>query len=263
MDFIKTAQQAGRYESFAGGLALVFREQGISGLYRGFTPTVLAYSNQSGFKYATYEYLKYTLENTYGSEHKSLIYMISAGCAEAFADVLMCPWEMLKVKVQTTKKGEFPSRFGPALTQMIRQRHELGFPFGSLKPLWSRQVVGTVANFVTFEHTVNAIYHHLLNTHNKNDYGASTQLAVTFVAGYVSGTVATVVSHPADSFLSLQARYPGKSLQEIIQMVGWRNLATQGLLPRVALTGTTIALQWFIYDSFKSMIGLGTTGGDD
>jgi solute carrier family 25 (mitochondrial phosphate transporter), member 3 len=269
IDFIKTSIQANpnRYANFADGLSVVFREQGVSGLYRGFLPTVLAYSTQSGTKYATYEYLKHTLSENLGqdfaAEHKSLVFMVSAGCAEAVADVLMCPWEMLKVKMQTSHFGEFPAHFRPALATMIRHRREFGFPFGSLKPLWTRQVIGTVTNFVTFEHTVNGIYHHILNTHDKNEYGASAQLAVTFAAGYVSGTAATIVSHPADSLLSLQARYPDKTLHEIIQLVGWKNLATQGLLPRIALTGTTIALQWFLYDSFKSALGLGTTGGND
>jgi solute carrier family 25 (mitochondrial phosphate transporter), member 3 len=269
IDFIKTAMQANpnRYTNFADAFSVIFREQGVSGLYRGFTPTVLAYSTQSGTKYATYEYLKYTLHENmspdFAAQHKSLIYMVSAGCAEAFADILMCPWEMLKLKVQTTRFGEFPSQFRPAFATMIRYRREFGFPFGSLRPLWSRQVIGTVTNFVLFEHSVNAIYHHILHTHNKNDFGTSTQLAVTFAAGYVSGTAATVVSHPADSLLSLQARYPEKTFKEIIQLVGWKNLATKGLIPRTALTGTCIALQWFLYDSFKSILGLGTTGGED
>jgi solute carrier family 25 phosphate transporter 3 len=38
-------------------------------------------------------------------------------------------------------------------------------------------------------------------------------------------------------------------------------LATKGLLPRTLLTGTAIGLQWYIYDSFKSGMGMGTTGG--
>merc|ERR1711865_409353 len=122
-------------------------------------------------------------------------------------------------------------------------------------------VIGTVANFVTFEHTVKAIYKHILNTKNKNEYSQSTQLGVSFAAGYVSGLVSTIVSHPADSLLSLRARYPDKSYRQIIDLVGWQQLATQGLIPRAALTGTIIASQWFLYDSFKTILGLGTSGG--
>jgi solute carrier family 25 phosphate transporter 3 len=227
-------------------------------------PTVLAYFSQSGTKYAMYELIKDNMSGALGPEqaaqYKSLVYIVSAGSAEAIADVFMCPWEMLKVKVQTSQSGSFPSQFRPALTSMIQQRSNLNFPFGSLTPLWSRQVIGTVANFVTFEHTVNAIYEHLL-TKNKDEYGKSTQLGVSFAAGYVSGIVSTIVSHPADSLLSLRARYPDKSYRQIIDLVGWQQLATQGLIPRAALTGTIIASQWFLYDSFKTMLGLGTSGG--
>ena len=267
-DYIKCSMQANptRFPSYTAGLSSVWKEQGLSGLYRGLTPTILAYVSQSGTKYAMYELIKDNITRTLGQEqatnNKTVIYMVSAGCAEAIADVFMCPWEMLKVKVQTSQPCEsFPTRFRPALFVMIKQRHDLKFPFGSLTPLWSRQVIGTVANFVTFEHTVKAIYKHILNKKNKNEYNQSTQLGVSFAAGYVSGLVSTIVSHPADSLLSLRARYPDKTYKQIIDLVGWKQLATQGLIPRAALTGTIIASQWFLYDSFKSIMGLGTSGG--
>ena len=265
-DYIKCSMQANptRFPSFSAGLSLVWKEQGISGLYRGFTPTVLSYFSQSGTKYAMYELIKDNLSSTLGpekaSQYKSLVYIVSAGSAEAIADIFMCPWEMLKVKVQTSKPGSFPSNFRPALESMIQQRKNLNFPFGSLTPLWSRQVMFTVANFVTFEYTVNAVYSHLLSK-NKDECQKSTQLAISFASGYVSGLVSTIVSHPADSLLSLRARYPDKSYRQIIDMVGWKQLATQGLIPRAAVTGTIIASQWFLYDSFKTMVGLGTSGG--
>ena len=267
-DYIKCSMQANptRFPSYTAGLSSIWKQQGLSGLYRGLAPTVLAYVSQSGTKYAMYELIKDNITRTVGQEqatnNKTIIYMVSAGCAEAIADVFMCPWEMLKVKVQTAQPCEsFPTRFRPALFAMIKQRHDLKFPYGSLKPLWSRQVIGTVANFVTFEHTVKAIYKHILNTKNKNEYSQSTQLGVSFAAGYVSGLVSTIVSHPADSLLSLRARYPDKTYKQIIDLVGWKQLATQGLVPRAALTGTIIASQWFLYDSFKSIMGLGTSGG--
>merc|ERR1712238_583273 len=95
----------------------------------------------------------------------------------------------------------------------------------------------------------------------KSEHSKATQLAVSFAAGYVSGLVSTVVSHPADSLLSLRARYPDKTYRHIIDLVGWKHLATQGLVPRAAVTGTIIASQWLLYDAFKIMLGFGTTGG--
>mmetsp|Transcript_25127 Transcript_25127/g.55099 ORF Transcript_25127/g.55099 Transcript_25127/m.55099 type:complete len:351 (-) Transcript_25127:403-1455(-) len=270
LDYIKCSMQAHpkRFSSFSSGLAFVYTKQGLSGLYRGFTPTVLAYFSQSGCKYAMYELLKDQFAQALGeeraAEHKTLVYAVAAGSAEAVADVAMCPWEMLKIQVQTAGcEKSFPSRFGPALKSMLEQRRALNFPFGSLGPLWSRQVVGTMANFVAFEHTVNWIYATTSRCWNtdKQDCAKSTQLAVSFVAGFCSGVVSATVSHPADSLLSLRARFPEATYTEIVNSVGWNKLATQGLFPRAALTGTIIAGQWFLYDSFKTVVGLGTTGG--
>ena len=296
------------------GLATIYNQEGLRGLYRGLTPTILAYATQSGVKYATYEYLKRTLwteqqqqqQTVKGYQHQqplpfyksqTAVYMLSAAIAEAIADILMCPWEMLKVKIQTaptsatslptatpppSQSSTFPTRFGPAFWTMYQQRHSMNWPFGAIMPLWGRQIIGTVANFVTFEHVANVIYDHLLTSSSssslsldsesdlstptqqrktKSDLSLMTQLAVTFTAGYISGFVSTIVSHPADTIVSLQARYPELTTREIIERVGLRTLATKGLGLRIVKTGTIIASQWLIYDSFKSAFGMGTTGG--
>jgi len=261
LDSIKCNMQVHphRYPTFAGGLQMVFRQEGFRGLYRGFVPTVLSYSTQTGTKYMMYEWGKDHLNDMVGPEYaqryKSLIYMTAAGCAEAVADIFMCPWETLKVQMQTTTSTK--PRLVHAVVSLFQQPQQL---LGALPPLWGRQIIGTMANFVTFEHSVNAIYRHVLEG-EKQDYSTSTQLAVTFCAGYVSGLVATIVSHPADSLISLKVRHPEASIQQLIQQVGWRNLATKGLVPRIGLTGSIIGFQWFVYDTFKTAMGMGTTGG--
>jgi solute carrier family 25 (mitochondrial phosphate transporter), member 3 len=47
---------------------------------------------------------------------------------------------MTKVKIQTSPSGTFPIAFGAALREMRRAKAETRYPFGSLIPLWSRQV---------------------------------------------------------------------------------------------------------------------------
>jgi solute carrier family 25 phosphate transporter 3 len=259
LDGVKCLMQVrpNSYPTLSSGLARLYQE---GALYRGLMPTVLSYATQSGTKYMLYEFFRDHAPDTTdkGVFYQSAVYAVSAGCAEAIADVLMCPWEMLKVQVQANPK--FPTKVGPAWRAMIERRHELRYPFGSLQPLWSRQVIGTMANFLTFEHAVKAIYTHILQK-PKDECATSTQLLVTLTAGYTSGLVSTVVSHPADSIISYKARYPHKTSRELISEIGWRKLATQGLGPRVVLTGSIIGCQWLIYDGFKTVMGMGTTGG--
>jgi solute carrier family 25 phosphate transporter 3 len=88
-------------------------------------------------------------------------------------------------------------------------------------------------------------------------------LSITFASGYLAGIICALVSHPADSLVSLLStpQHQGKSISHIVKEVGFVKLATNGLGPRIVIIGTLTGLQWWIYDSFKTMVGFGTTGG--
>jgi solute carrier family 25 phosphate transporter 3 len=96
------------------------------------------------FKYGLYEVFKDTYMNLAGEEatakYKGAIWLAGSASAEIFADIALCPLEMVKVKMQTSPAGTFPIAFGPAIAEMRRTAIETRFPFGSLVPLWSRQV---------------------------------------------------------------------------------------------------------------------------
>lgn len=96
------------------------------------------------FKYGLYEPFKDLYMNLAGEEntnkYKPLIWVTASASAEVFADIALCPFEMVKVKIQTSPSGTFPIPFGAALKEMSRTKAETRYPFGSLVPLWSRQV---------------------------------------------------------------------------------------------------------------------------
>ena len=267
-----------KYPTLASGLRTTWQRQGISGLYRGLTPTILAYASQTGTKYMMSDVLKDCTVHLCGPEfyrnHKDAIFILSAAGAEAVADVVMAPWEMIKVKVQTTPSKHFPSRLLPAFLTMLGDRKHYQFPFGTLRPLWSRQIVGTVANFYTFERVTEYIYtsehyYHLSNNlspqimvlaarDDKND--TSGKLAVTCVAGGIAGVVSAVLSHPFDVMVSLRTQHPNQPMWTTIQTYGWKNMLTRGLGPRVGLTSTILCVQWFLYDSCRTFLGMPTSG---
>jgi solute carrier family 25 (mitochondrial phosphate transporter), member 3 len=96
------------------------------------------------FKYGLYEVFKDYYSNLAGEEaankYKPAIWLAGSASAEVFADIALCPLEMTKVKIQTSANGTFPTAFGAALAEMKKQKVETRYPFGSLVPLWSRQV---------------------------------------------------------------------------------------------------------------------------
>ena len=120
------------------------REEGSGAIWKGFGPTFVGYSLQGMFKYGLYEVFKDVYMNLAGEEmsnnYKGAIWLAGSASAEFFADIALCPLEMTKVKIQTSPAGTFPVAFGPALAAMSAQSVETRYPFGSLVPLWSRQV---------------------------------------------------------------------------------------------------------------------------
>ncbi|CAD2216575.1 solute carrier family 25 (mitochondrial phosphate transporter), member 3 [Angomonas deanei] len=256
-----------QYKSLGQGLKLVASEQGYgsTGLLKGWLPTFIGYSFQGAFKFGLYEFFKDIYANMVGQElfekYQGAIWLAGSASAEFFADMALCPFEMAKVKIQTSPKGTFPTGLGAAIGKM-RADPASGFPYKSLVPLWGRQIPYTMAKFYFFEKIVRLFYQYVF-TAPKETYSKAQQLSITFASGYIAGVVCAIVSHPADTLVSARGKptNAGKGYGQIAKEMGYMNLCTKGLGTRILMIGTLTGLQWWIYDTYKVAMGLGTTGG--
>merc|ERR1712137_1296150 len=107
-----------------------------------------------------------------------------------------------------------------------------------LVPLWTRQIPYTMAKFYFFEEIVEAFYRHVF-TKPRKSYSKATQLGVTFSSGYLAGVICAIVSHPADTMVSLlgKTENKGKSLGAIASEFGYSNLMIKGLPVRILMIG--------------------------
>jgi len=269
LDIVKCKMQVygEKYKGLLPGLSTVLKEEGIAGLRIGWIPTFIGYSMQGCFKFGLYEFFKDYYSNLAGEEnaykYKGLIWLAGSASAEFFADIALCPMEMVKVKIQTAPTGTFPTTFLPAYNYMINNRAQTSFPFGSLGPLWARQIPYTMAKFFFFEKVVNYFYTYVF-TAPKDSYSKSTQLSITFASGYIAGVICAIVSQAPDNLVSQMGKddNKGKSFSQIAKEQGAKKLFTKGLGTRVIMIGTLTGLQWWIYDTFKTAMGMGTTGGN-
>ena len=75
------------------------------GLVKGWGPTAIGYSLQGAGKFGFYEFFKDTYSTAMGEEnsykYRGLIYAAASGSAEFFADIMLCPFEMVKVRTNT------------------------------------------------------------------------------------------------------------------------------------------------------------------
>ena len=198
-------------------------------------------------------------------KYQTLGFAISSASAEVIADTLLCPFEAVKVRVQTDISGEFPRGFGAAWNRIMETEGWAGF-YQGIVPLWMRQVPYTVVKFVAFERTVRFMYRNVLNKKPKSEYSKATQLATTFVSGYWAGIFCALVSHPADTMVSKinnmksSTLTTGQKASKIYGEIGFKGL-WNGLGIRILMVGTLTGLQWWIYDTFKVATGLQASGG--
>jgi solute carrier family 25 phosphate transporter 3 len=120
-----------------GGFRQVIRHEGIGALATGFGPTFTGYFIQGAFKFGGYEFFQKQAVDALGLENarqkRTAIYIASAGCAEFFASIALCPLEATRIRLVSTPGfanglvggfgkilrnegvGAFYSGFGPIL----------------------------------------------------------------------------------------------------------------------------------------------------
>lgn len=245
----------GLYPGVFQGWKTIAKAEGFRGIFTGIGPTAIGYSLQGAGKYGLYEVFKYKYGNIVGEEnahkYRTLVYLSASASAEFFADILLCPMEALKVRMQTSIPP-FAKTTGEGFKKIMTTEGIHGF-YKGLVPLWCRQIPYTMVKFASFEKTVEILYKTFMPK-PKSEYSKIQQLGVSFAGGYIAGVFCAVVSHPADVLVSKLNNLPEPaagqkqaSAMDVVKKLGMRGLWT-GLGPRIFMIGTLTSLQWLIFD---------------
>lgn len=112
----------------------------------GWSPTLFGYSAQGAFKYGGYEYFKKFYSDLAGPEnahkYKTAIYLAGSASAELIADIFLCPFEAVKVRMQTTIPAFATGTFS-GISAITSKEGTAGL-FKGLYPLWGRQIPYTM-----------------------------------------------------------------------------------------------------------------------
>ncbi|CAG9467006.1 unnamed protein product [Pedinophyceae sp. YPF-701] len=264
LDVVKCNMQVSpdKYRSIGQGFRKIVRDSGVEGLFKGASAALTGYAAQGACKFGLYEVFKKKFADAVGPEaaekHKPILFLVASASAEFFADIALCPFEAVKVRIQTIPgyaKGLFDG-----LPKAIAQEG-VGGLYKGLGPLWGRQIPYTMVKFGVFEATVDQLYKRVVPK-PKSQCTKAEQLGVTFVAGYIAGVFCAAVSQPADNMISIMSS-AGKGVRplDVVAQIGIKQLFLRGLGMRIAMVGTLTGLQWGVYDTFKVAIGLPTSGG--
>jgi len=256
LDLVKCRMQVDKvkYPSLGTGFKVTIADGGMKALGRGWAPTAIGYTMQGICKFGFYEVFKNVYGNAMGEEnaylYRTQLYLIASASAEFFADIALAPMEAVKVRIQTS---DYASTLRECFPKM-KAEEGVGTFYKGLVPLWMRQIPYTMMKFSCFEKTVEAIYQYVVPK-PREECTKSEQLTVTFAAGYIAGVFCAIVSHPADSVVSVLNKNPEASAGQVLKDLGPMGV-WKGLVARIIMIGTLTALQWFIYDGVKVALNL-------
>ncbi|KAI9833961.1 MAG: mitochondrial phosphate carrier protein [Phylliscum demangeonii] len=241
-----------------GAFRKVVASEGAGALLTGVGPTFAGYFLQGAFKFGGYEFFKQQFINRLGyetaSNNRTAIYLASSAAAEFFASIALCPLEATRIRMvsQPTFANGLLSGF-----RKIASQEGLGGFYSGFGPILFKQVPYTMAKFVVYEKTSEAIYRRVDKSKLSN--GAIT--GVNLASGLVAGFAAAIVSQPADTMLSKINKtkgLPGEGttsrLFKIAKELGLRGSYT-GIGARLALVGLITSGQFAIYGDLKRITG--------
>jgi solute carrier family 25 phosphate transporter 3 len=266
-----------------GGFRQVIQSEGVRALATGFGPTFAGYFMQGAFKFGGYEFFKKQSIDILGLEkarqHRGAVYAVSAGCAEFFASVALCPLEATRIRLVSIPgfangliggfgeilKNEgisaFYSGFGPILFKQYASPIRISLIVGQKQCNRAEanicRVPYTITKFVVYEKVSEAVFAQF----EKSKMSNGAQTVVNLGSGLISGFAAAIVSQRADTMLSKINKtksLPGEStVSRLIKIAGELGLrgSFAGLPTRLFMVGGLTAGQFAIYGNIKKALG--------
>ncbi|KAF1994551.1 mitochondrial carrier [Amniculicola lignicola CBS 123094] len=245
-----------------GGFKQIIAKEGAGAVWTGFGPTAAGYFLQGAFKFGGYEFFKQQSINLLGyetaSQNRTAVYLASAGIAEFFADIALCPLEATRIRLvsEPTFANGLIGGFGKIL-----KTEGVGAFYSGFGPILFKQVPYTMSKFVVYEKASEFIYGFV----DKSTTSGGMQTTINLGSGLIAGFAAALVSQPADTMLSKINKtkgLPGEGttsrLIKIAKELGFRG-SYAGIGARLFMVGTLTAGQFAIYGDIKK--ALGATGG--
>ncbi|GAM27200.1 hypothetical protein SAMD00019534_103750 [Acytostelium subglobosum LB1] len=261
MDVVKTRLQTDpiKYNSGMGAAArTIIKEEGSLMLLQGIGATTFGYAIQGFCKFGFYEVFKKKFGALFSEEtqrtYRIPIWLAASSVAETIGDIALCPFEAVRIRQVSDPK--FASAMLPAFNKIYQSEGIKGL-YKGLSPIILKQVPYTCAQFVTYELANEYFYKNLKLTKGltKNDLSDGQQFGVILGTGAVSGIVASIASHPADTILSKINQEKtdegvGRAIGNIVRRLGVRGLFL-GLQARCVMVTTLVTIQFCIYDGIK------------
>lgn len=146
---IRLMRDPSAYPSTLGALPLIFRAEGLKGLYRGLLPSTLRGACVSAGELATYDIVKGALKtHAFANVDGVGLHVASSLVTGCVAAVVAAPWDLIKARAMSSTQGE------SIFTVLVQLKREGGLPlslFRGLVPAYLRLGPHALIAFPIFE----------------------------------------------------------------------------------------------------------------
>jgi len=249
-------------KGMVAGFRQVIAAEGAGALATGLGPTIVGYFIQGWFKFGGVEFFKINMANHFGIEdawkYRFPIYLTAAAGAEFIADIFLCPLEATRIKL--VSNPQYASGLMSAFPKIIKDEGIIRGFYSGFGPILFKQIPYTMAKFAVQGKAAEVICKAgNIDLPNASD---GIKLSVSLSSGVIAGVAAAIISHPADTLLSLVNKEGAggtgsisSRLVNIAKEVGPRKLCLTGLGPRCVMIGTLTAGQFAIFDTVLAATG--------
>jgi solute carrier family 25 phosphate transporter 3 len=266
VDVVKTKIQhhPGKYnKGMVSGFKTVIAEEGMAGLATGLGPTAVGYFVQGWFKFGGVEFFKINMSSYLGDQkawdNRTIIYLVAAACAEFIADIFLCPLEATRIRLVSDPK--FAPGLIAAVPKIIQNDGMLKGFYSGFGPILLKQVPYSMAKFA-----VQGTAQEAIAAGTGTDMKTASEgkkMAIALSSGTIAGVAAAIISHPADTLLSMINKSPtaggsgsiASRLVNLAKETGLKKLCLTGLGARCVMIGTLTAGQFAVFDIVMSATG--------
>jgi len=245
-----------------GGFKQVIAEEGAMALSTGLGATCVGYFIQGWFKFGGVEFFKINITQSIGEQkawdNKTSIYLVSAACAEFIADIFLCPLEAARIRA--VSNPDYANGLPAVASRLLKEEGLIKGFYSGFGPILLKQVPYTMAKFAVQGAAQDAICGSTgIDLPNAS---GGTKMGVALSSGVIAGVAAAIISHPADTLLSLvnKAGAGGEGsimtrLGRLAAEMGFAKLCLVGLGPRCVMIGSLTAGQFAIFDTVMAVTG--------
>ena len=252
LDVAKTRMQnfPGKYKNPIHCMKAMAAENGLKGLYFGFTPFALQTAGKASIRFTAFAQIKVALELVMGTENQKTVSMI-AGLASGMVEAMIwtTPTERIKVLKQVSgNRPEYGNIF--SATKYIVQTQGITGMFVGLIPTSIRQASSVGVRFALYP-TVKQIF--------PENGGTLTHMA----AGGTVGGLSVILNNPVDVIKSIQQsgklNEAGKPMgmiecgKLVVKESGWSGFG-RGLTARVPRVFCGQAITFAVYEQISFML---------